>query len=819
MKYTKIREEELKNRVGQDFFKDFDTATIVGNIDFTVKPLNNIPSQNSLFDEVSLLWAEAKTGDYDLFAMFAQLIITIGKARTFDKYIPPSFLGVFDFKKIVFIPYSQIVDIFLMNDFNWNVTPSNHETKEFLLIKSRIESILKTETYYFDYIDDENELQFFIKHNLAKAVSNARIPIDKNNFVSIYLRWLVQVKPFISFDWEAGKKQNILDSDFFLADLFVDDKGTTTIEDDTTIKEDLFVVFKNGQYEITKENLKSLFNAFVPIKDKNTYEQFWKKYKRPPLSVFHDYIIDRRDLLIPQDIRERKGAFFTPQIWVELSQKYLADALGEDWQEEYYIWDCAAGTGNLLAGLTNKYNIYASTLDQADVNVMQDRVKNGAILLKDHCFQFDFLNDDFIPVSKGGKMPDNLFRIINDKEKRKKLVIYINPPYAEAPSRIFEKDGKQGVEQSKTNIKYAQKLGQGNRELFVQFLTRIYFEIPDCFIAQFSKLKIINGQHFVDFRKFFNAEIKKAFICPANSFDNVKGTFPIGFMIWDTAVKIILTKIKTDVYNAKGIYITQKIYNTFDDNHYLNDWIKPYRGDIKTNQLIGKFPFMGNDFQQQNIIQINHHKMIYNKAAGQFLINQKNVIVACVYFAVRKCIAATWLNDRDQFLFPNNKWEKDLEFQSDCLAYTLFTNNIQSEFGINHWIPFTEDEVNAKTKFESNFMTQFIAGKINTDITFDLFSKPEIKKQSALKFSEKSKKVFNAGCELWKYFHSQKEINVNASLYDIRAFFQGRNDNGKMNNKSEDNQYMDLITKLRDNLKILAKKIEPKVYEYGFLKD
>ena len=49
----------------------------------------------------------------------------------------------------------NIQDIFYLNDFNWNVTPSNHETKEFELIKKRIESILKTKTYVFDYQKDE----------------------------------------------------------------------------------------------------------------------------------------------------------------------------------------------------------------------------------------------------------------------------------------------------------------------------------------------------------------------------------------------------------------------------------------------------------------------------------------------------------------------------------------------------------------------------------------------------------------------------------------------------------------------------------------
>jgi hypothetical protein len=39
-----------------------------------------------------------------------------------------------------------------------------------------------------------------------------------------------------------------------------------------------------------------------------------------------------------------------------------------------------------------------------------------------------------------------------------------------------------------------------------------------------------------------------------------------------------------------------------------------------------------------------------------------------------------------------------------------------------------------------------------------------------------------------------------------------------MNSKSPDEKYSELIGILRDKIKILAKKIEPKVYEYGFLK-
>jgi hypothetical protein len=60
---------------------------------------------------------------------------------------------------------------------------------------------------------------------------------------------------------------------------------------------------------------------------------------------------------------------------------------------------------------------------------------------------------------------------------------------------------------------------------------------------------------------------------------------------------------------------------------------------------------------------------------------------------------------------------------------------------------------------------------------------------------------------------------VNASFYDIREYFQGRNDAGRMHPTSPDVKYKELIGELREKLKVLAKKIEPKIYEYGFLKE
>lgn len=132
-------------------------------------------------------------------------------------------------------------------------------------------------------------------------------------------------------------------------------------------------------------------------------------------------------------------------------------------------------------------------------------------------------------------------------------------------------------------------------------------------------------------------------------------------------------------------------------------------------------------------------------------------------------------------------------------------------------------------------MTQFIAGRSSPNPskggeTLRLFTEnEEAERTTPLVFSAEAKAVFDAGRNLWKYYHAQFPssggvaagrggYNVNASFYDIRAHFQGRNPKGRMNARSEDETYTELITDLRNALKILAEKITPKIYEYEFLK-
>ncbi|EDP6911193.1 hypothetical protein GWQ83_01940 [Campylobacter upsaliensis] len=865
-----LPEEELKSKVAADFFspnpqsenikldkeqktllKTLDSTQILGRIDFCISY-----NAKTLFQPINFLWAEAKKGNKsDIIESFIQLILTIGKEKTYENNLPPIFLGALDCEKIAFIPYHELDSIFSQNDFNWLVTPSNHDTKEFKQLYALAKELIEKQKLQFSFKSDYKELQSFIQANFTLNNENiAKIPITKNNFTTIYQKWLTSVAPSIGIDWNLAKNAGILDADFYLADLLS--------AENQSLLDKLFVVLKQTHYEFNKTT------TFMGTQQKDTasfndnqkaHTAFWNLYERPPKEEYWSYIIDRRDLLVPSDIRERKGAFFTPQIWVGKARSYLEKALGENYQSEYYIWDLAAGTGNLLTNLTESHRLYASTLDKADVEIMQELSSENALhLLPKHIFQFDFLNDEFFDKpcekhTKNGldskcpnciesKLPKSLQEILKNDEKRKKLIIFINPPYAEATSSksiASEKSLHKSSVATQTYVydKYLQEMGLSARELFAQFFFRIYKEIPHCHLAAFSKLKYINSSNFVKFREIFKAKFLKGFICPAYTFDNVKGSFPIGFLVWNLAQSQIIKSITLDIFNDSGAGLGKKrFYTTLDKRKNIKDWLRGYNNQSSCGLKIAHLVRGSADFQNNNVVFVTlKPSLSVIRASNENSIFIGNLLVNAVFFSVRHCIKATWINDRDQFLAPNKKWEKDTEFQNDCLIFMLFhgQNRITAKEGINHFIPFAELELNAAEAFESHFMLEFIQGKIKisnkkkkgqqefnfqSDELEDTFipTKP-------LEFSHEAKEVFKAAKELFKHYHEQAKdetnYNPNAALYDIKAHFQGFNDKGKMNppQKAKDEAYKDKLGELNYALKNLAKKIEVKVYEYEFL--
>jgi hypothetical protein len=817
------KEDTLKAHIFADFFGQarFLYRPSIDNIDFVV------------MDHTGrhVLWAEAKRSPTPLVDMFVQLILTIGKARTFDTELPPPFLGVFDNEKMAFIPYAVLNDIFYQNDFNWKVTPSNRGTKEFAQIQRLVEDTVNKEKLVFDMRREKALLTDFIKHNLVSSAIMSpdmivRTQIDKTNFMHVFRQWSETVAPAININWDIAKRRDILMADFYLADLLS--------EDNRTIKDQLYVLLQSDKYELDRQiDDAGLFSIkTVAFKDDGkAHQEFWGRYVRPPKEVYWDYIVERRDLLVPQDVREQKGAFFTPPQWVAKAHEYLANIFGENWQDEYYVWDNSAGSGNLLAGLVNRDRVWASTLDRADVQVMHDRIENGANLWHANVFQFDFLNDDIKAARDGGKIPDKLFDLINDDAQRQKIIFLINPPYGEAgnartraqkgtrPNAKEEAQHKAGVSDTKTKERFNDTLGKALNEKYIQFFVRILNDIPDCKMGAFVKPKYICGGSMRTFRRHWKAEYLGGFATPATTHDNCTGEYPICFFVWDLAVKKDFPRrVPCEVFNVKGkdtnlevIREGRKVFYA-SEKKTINDWLRNYR--YGKDDSIGIARCDGPDAQRNKYCWIAQTSIHTHKLH----LNKKNLVPFCVYFAVRHCIEHRWINDSDQYFFPNKAWEHDTAFQNDCLVFTLFNsyNKIKVREGVNHWIPFREEEVGSATQFQSRFMSGFLKerGIGNREQGTEKEVSPE------------ALAALDAGRELWRYYHArvralratlQRDAPADAAFYDIREYFQGSQD-GKMNAASGDETYNGLIKTLREACGALARKIEPRVYEYGFLK-
>ncbi|GAA9114111.1 hypothetical protein HpHA162_15070 [Helicobacter pylori] len=813
---SKLNEETLKIQIKAEFFKDKKFLYSGDKIDFMLSykhPNATLP----------ILWGEAKRGNFDdLDKAFTQLLLTIGKHRLYNHHTPP-YLCAFDAFRMEFIAFDDaITSFFYESGINFSITPSNHNTEGFKHALNMFKAKCKSHKFVFDFKTQSQECKEFIENNLNSSHLLNKIQIDKNNFFTIYQKWFEAVKPTIDIDWEVAKTKGILDADYYLADL-LSDGDKTIIEKLQTILSSSYYKLKRGVNELGKIDFMEI--GFTD--GQQAHQEFWRIYERPPKVEFQAFILERRDLLVPRDVRERKGAFFTPRIWVEKSQEYLAKALGQDYQEDYIIWDCAGGTGNLLNGLTNKTNCFLSTLDSNDVAIVKElAAANKLNLLENHVFQFDFLNDDFF----GEKVPKSLQEILKDKEKLKKLIIYINPPYAEAGNKAkmsgTGEHKSKVARNNKTHETYKDFLGSGANELFAQFFMRIIMELDGCIMASFSTLKYLNSSNFKKFREVFKAKFLEGFMVPADSFDNVKGQFPIGFLVWDTATPPLkpTNAINLEVFDSLGEFLGYK--NIVNENvKNIHMWLKQ-KEKIENMEILGYIDTPTPDFQGSPSVAIINNKNSSKRHSVYFAIASSNILFGSVFFSIRHCIKATWQNDRDQFYAPyDDAFQDDSEFKNNCLTFMLFhtQNRITTTQGTNHFIPFSETEVNAKERYSSHALLDFLKGKIKEggDSLF-LNAKKENK---PLEFSQSASRVFDAGKEIYRYYHKQASTNrlynANASLYDIKEFFQGRNAQGKLNPpvKAKDTYYKQLYANLQDDLKDLAKEIQPKVYEYGFLRE
>jgi hypothetical protein len=793
-----------------NLFEKLQKATSEEDVkDAYIKALGLKEYQKNLIDiQTKEIWFEAKdTSKHSTYAMFTQLMHYVQDALNKGDYIPP-FLCVIDTQKAALMKSSDVLPFLEKKTIKWGKSASQYTQEALDAISAHIG------THFVSFRIETHEEEFIntIKNAIKKG-DIIRTNITPDNLKQVFDKWVLMI---------GREIEGINDEDYallFFADIMHD--GTVSTHENLPAelmhKDGAPVFFLNGKV--------------YKLGNKEGYRQFWTIYHKPPKAEYRNYLLERKDSLIPYDERSFKGAFYTPFKVVDKAYDKLAETLGNNWQKNYIVWDMCCGVGNLEVKHSNHRNIYMSTLDHPDIEIM----KATKTCVAAQRFQYNYLNDDItdfgtIDYNLTNKVPLGLRQAIAEG---KKILVLINPPYGETGSGIGKGDkNKKEVEQTKINVMMkSQEWGYSSKELFVQFLVRISKEIPNATVAIFSKMKYINAPNFEKFRAKWNSQFLGGFVVHSKAFDGLKGDFPIGFLIWQTNQnsKAPISEISVDVLDKKANPIGQKKFYNLPNKKFLNIWIdKPNTNEelalplsnaitISNNprlkkscdKMIGYFYASNNDLQHAGQETLISSSIFTGGNGGGLYVTPENLWQVAVVYSVRRLIKQTWLNDRDQFLIPTE--QLTTEFKNDCLIWMLFNgSNLTASANdlewndkkwsiVNHFIPFSEEEVGASDRFESDFMVQYLKDK---------------------KLSKEAKQVLEEGEKLWKSYFQHTDVRAvrdelklnrpDVGWYQIRNALKKRNESGDFIPVS--------FKPFEESYKTLTEKLQPLVYEYGFLK-
>jgi hypothetical protein len=752
------------------------------------------------------IWFEAKDGRHTIFFMFTQLLNYVHDARTKGEEIPP-FLAVIDNEKAAIMKTSDVLPFLDKKTIKWGKSASK-VTPEAL---AEVSAHIGTHFVKFNIATQEDEFISTVKEAI-KSGEIIRTQITPDNLRQVFDKWCELI---------GSEIENVDKDDYallFFADIMHD--GKTKTHENLPAK-----LLHEGDAPVF-----SLNGKLYELGNQDGYHEFWTHYHKPPNSEYRDYLLARRDSLIPLDTRCFKGAFYTPLIVVEKAYDKLSETLGKGWQKKYIVWDMCCGVGNLETKHGNHKNLYMSTLDKADIDVMKATKTCPAA----HRFQYDYLNDDItddgkIDYTLTNKVPQALRNAIAEG---KKILVLINPPYAESGTGV-DSGNKEGVATMKMS-EVMDDFGYAKRELFAQFLVRIYREMPTATVAIFSKLKYVTSPNFEQFREIWNAKYLGGFVVHSKAFDGLSGNFPIGFLVWKTKTtskkKQPIIQITAEVLDKKAQLIGEKCFYNLPSENLLTKWVirpkpnktealplknaispatktKDVRGSYWSDDAIGCLYAHASDMQNANLTALLSSGY---SSPGAFFVNHENLWQVAIIFTVRLIIKKTWINDRDQFLQPTAPLSD--EFKNDCLIWMLFNgSNLTASADdlewngktwslVNHFIPFKQTDVGAAEPFESDFMATYLKGK---------------------KQSPEAKAVLNAGKILWSAYFSKKDKLKSSTKEDYKlnrldvGWYQIRNALKSLNDTPNAVSF--------DNFdkayKKLTEKCQPQVYEFGFLRD
>lgn len=424
------------------------------------------------------------------------------------------------------------------------------------------------------------------------------------------------------------------------------------------------------------------------------FNQFEHKYGPKELHKFHE-ISDR---LVEDTKRRRSGEFYTPTPFVDYAHSMISEHLGDNWREEYVVWDCCCGTGNLTRDYHFK-ELYASTLEQAEIDQSRRYNQNATK------FVFDFLND---PIEKNIVHPGVPLGLLDAFVNKKPIVFFINPPYATAGGGGANTENKENIAETKINKKMrSDDIGACRQNLYAQFLYRILllksaFHLSNINICLFSPTLYLSGPSWKKFRSHFFESFKFADACTfqASNFADVEGCWGISFSVWKGGANIERSTFKHRVidFDEKIIELGHKYIYNLDNDISSSTWVQGTAPDTTKKEIITAKSSLKISDKVKNVsihskgFFINDANNVDATIKGVYLMTMPvsrhigmvemfadNFPRCTSLFAARKLIEKNWINSKDEYMAPNELHPMWGEFVNDSLIFSLFhTSSNQS---------------------------------------------------------------------------------------------------------------------------------------------
>lgn len=711
--------------------------------------------------------------------------------------------------------------------------------------------------------------------NIAKATI---YDIDKTFKMDVVAKRIVELARDTNFKLIVEEKNILLSFEQFSKYVVKSVKNEEEIPDR---KKNLFIemLLNPSRCELNSQGLdEAIFGKYGYHKvNRSEYIAFKSLYD------FTNYIPEEElkfteicDRLIEENKRRTKGEFYTPQIWVNESIKLLDEQLGKDWKEEYIVWDNSCGTKQLTRGSVFK-ELYSSTLVDGDLQISERYNPEGL------AFQYDFLNDD-VELFEGLRLKKEQGYVLKEEDFKysvlynkapnlirgllsgKKLLYFINPPYASAKNGS-KKKGDSKKDLGTSNIKtlmIKEKVNGQVTNLYVEFLFRItrIMELFDIHtdIGVFCPPLYLSGESNKKFREYIfdKFSLNKGFLFSAGHFADTNSDWGIGFSLLKCGRNSENSRF---VYNIKDIVdveikeIGTKVLYNLDNKEKCSDWVR--EKVEKINEIID-YPYtssglvvkekgyskmrkggMGTFYTNSNSIGQNNQGVALFSGVftgwSSISINDINFLECCTLFTARRLISgklANWVNWQDEYMIPNMEHQEYKRFEVDSVVYSLFNpkSNQSSLRGVdyndkqwdipNHFFFMSKDEIKelASSLEDRQYMNTEILNDINRfgldeRYTYNMLQELENElSPTARLVLEQGRKLVRLSFKYRKDWDKVDEYHLNtwdAGYYQLKGLIKDK--------LKTDSLLKDEFKKFEDLYSQLSQELIPLVYDLGFL--